>query len=156
MKSYEYVIGYFLSSLPIVVIQIVLFILLAIILGLSISVNLLLALLVGIAVSLLFIAFGILLGSLVGDKSAPGIASVIVQLVAFTSGMWFSADMVGGFFGTLCNLLPFKYCVDILKGIINNYYDNLLLAVIVFLAYLLVITLLSVIFFTKSLKSDKK
>ena len=156
MKSYEYVLGYFLSSMPIVVIQIVLFILLAIILGLNFSVNLLLALLVGVVVSLLFIAFGILLGSLVGDKSAPGVASVIVQLVAFTSGMWFSSDMVGGFFATLCNALPFKYCVDILKGIINGIYDNFLIAFIVFFAYLIVVTLLSVIFFNKSLKSDKK
>lgn len=156
MRSYEYILGYFLSSLPLVVIQLVLFILLAVILGLSFSINLVYALLLGIVISLLFIAFGILLGTLVNDKSAPGISSIIVQLVAFTSGMWFPADMVGKGFNIICNILPFKSCVDILKGTINSVYDNFLLSIFIFLAYLFIIILLSIIFFTKSLKSDKK
>lgn len=156
MKSYDYVLGYFLSSLPLVVMQLVLFILLAVILGLSFSINLIYCLLLGVIISLLFIAFGILLGTLVNDKAAPGVSSIIVQLVAFTSGMWFTTDMIGGFFGKLCEILPFKSCVDILKGVINENYDNFINHVIIFTIYLVITTILSVIIFNKSLKSDKK
>ncbi len=156
MKSHEYILGYFLSSLPLVIIQLILFILLAVILGLNFSINLVLAMLLGIVVSLLFIAFGILLGTLVNDKAAPGVASIIVQLVAFTSGMWFSSDMVGGFFDILCEILPFKHCVDMLKGVINSVYDGFLNSIIIFIGYLLIISILSIVFFTKSIKTDNK
>lgn len=156
MKSHEFVLGYFISCLPLVLMQIVLFIILAVILGLTFSINLIYSLLLGVIISLLFIAFGILLGSLVSDKSAPGISSIIVQLVAFTSGMYFSADMIGGFFATLCEILPFKACVGCLKNVINGNYDNFLISIIIFGVYLIIITILSVIFFNKSLKSDKK
>ena len=156
MKSYEYVLGYFISSLPLVAMQLVLFILFAVILGLTFSINLIYCLLIGIIISLLFIAFGILLGSLVSDKAAPGVSSIIVQLVAFTSGMWFTTDMIGGFFSVMCEVLPFKSCVDLLKCVINGSYDNFAKSIIVFAVYLVIITILSVIIFNRSLKSDKK
>ena len=156
MKSYEYILGYFLSSLPIVIIQQVLFVLLSLLLGLTISVNLIYTVLIGIVISLLYVAFGILLGSLVSDKAAPGISSVIVQLVAFTSGMYFSSDLIGGFFEVICNILPFKSSVDLLKGVLNGNYENALLSIVVFTVYLLIASILAVIFFKKSLKSDKK
>ncbi|MBO5888829.1 MAG: ABC transporter permease, partial [Clostridia bacterium] len=155
MKSYEYIFGYFLSSLPLVIIQEVLFILLACILGLSISANLIFAILLGVIISLLYISFGILLGTLVSDKAAPGISSIIVQLVAFTSGMYFSSELIGGFFNTVCNILPFKPSVDILKSTINGSFDNLLYSFIIFTIYLIVAIILAIIFFKKSLKSDK-
>ena len=156
MKSYEYIFGYFLSSLPLVIIQEVLFILLALVLGLNLSVNLIFAIFLGVIISLLYIAFGILLGTLVSDKAAPGISSVIVQLVAFTSGMYFSSDLIGGFFNTICNILPFKHSVDILKSIINGSFENITFSLIVFALYLIVAVILAIIFFKQSLKSDKK
>ncbi|MBO5850795.1 MAG: hypothetical protein J6R29_00500, partial [Clostridia bacterium] len=86
----------------------------------------------------------------------PGISSIIVQLVAFTSGMWFTTDMIGGFFSVMCEVLPFKSCVDLLKCVINGSYDNFARSSIVFAVYLVIITILSVIIFNRSLKSDKK
>ncbi len=156
MKSYEYILGYFLSSLPIVFIQQVLFLILSSLLGLTISVNLIYTLLLGIIISLLYIAFGILLGSLVSDKATPGISSIIVQLVAFTSGMYFSSDLIGGFFEVICNILPFKSSVDLLKGVLNGNNENALVSIVVFTVYLIITSILAVIFFKKSLKSDKK
>lgn len=156
MKSYEYILGYFLSSLPIVFIQQVLFLILSSLLGLTISVNLIYTLLLGIIISLLYIALGILLGSLVNDKATPGVSSIIVQLVAFTSGMYFSSELIGGFFEFICNILPFKSSVDLLKGVLNGNNENALVSIVVFTIYLIITSILAVIFFKKSLKSDKK
>ncbi|MBO5927051.1 MAG: ABC transporter permease [Clostridia bacterium] len=156
MKSYEYILGYFLALLPLVIIQELLFILTAVILGLTISLNFLYAILLGIGISLLYIALGILLGSIVSDKAAPSVSSVIVQLVAFTSGMYFSSDLIGGFFKVLCNVMPFKASVDLLKNVLNGNNSNILLCLSIFLAYLIISIIFAVIFFKKSLKSDKK
>ncbi len=156
MKSYEYIISYFLSTLPLILIQLISFFALALILGLEFSVNIILAILVAVLISLLYIAFGILLGSLVSDKSASGLSSVIVQLVAFTSGMWFSSDLIGKFFNGVCNVLPFKASVDIIKSVISGDNTNILLSTIVYLLYFIVVIILSIIFFKRTLTSDKK
>ncbi len=156
MKGYEYFLGYVLSTLPLILIQMVAFIILAVILGLELSLSLLLALLIGIIISLLYISFGILLGSIASDKSAPGISSVIIQLVAFTSGMYFPSELVGEFFNGICNALPFKASVDLLKSVITNDYSNLLLPIITFTVYLAVTTALSIILFRKTLTADNK
>ena len=94
MKSREYILGYILSLLPIIGIQSVLFFIGAIILGLSFTINIKFAILVSLFISVFFISLGILLGSLVSERATGGIGSIIVQLVCFTSGMYFSKDLI--------------------------------------------------------------
>ena len=156
MTPTEYVLGYFLSSIPLAVIQVILFYLLAIPLGLSFSVGILYSIIASLFVSLLYIALGILIGSFASDKASSGISSVVVQLVAFTSGMYFSSDMLGKTFNFICDVLPFKASVEIIKGLLNLNLENMLLYSVIFLAYLIVITVVSVVIFNRSLKGDKK
>ena len=67
----------------------------AMLLGLNFSINIIYTILVSIPISLLFISLGILIGTITTEKSSSGVSSIVVQLVAFTSGMYFSTDMVG-------------------------------------------------------------
>lgn len=156
MKSYHYILGYYFSLLPLALLQMVLFFLLAIPLGLSFSINVILCILVGLVLSTLFIFLGILIGSITTQKSSSGISSVVVQLVAFTSGMYFSSDMIGGFFGFLCDVLPFKPCLELLKGVLLNHTANLLIPLIILLIYLALVIVCTIILFKKSLYSSKK
>ena len=94
MKPIEYILGYMLSIIPIIIIQNVLFFILAIVLGLSFSINIIWAMLVSMIISILFIAIGIIIGSLVSEKASSGISSIIVQLVCFTSGMYFPRESI--------------------------------------------------------------
>ena len=110
MKSREYILGYILSLLPIIGIQSVLFFIGAIILGLSFTINIIFAILVSLFISVFFISLGILLGSLVSERATGGIGSIIVQLVCFTSGMYFSKDLIGKGFSLVCEILPFESC----------------------------------------------
>ena len=111
MKPIEYVLGYTLAVLPIVILQNILFFIVAIFLGLNFNMNVIYTILVSIPISILFIALGILIGCVTTEKSASGVSSIVVQLVAFTSGMYFSTEMVGDFFAKICNILPFfKMC----------------------------------------------
>ena len=94
MKSIEYILGYMISIIPIIIMQNILFFILAIILGLSFTLNIIWAVLVSIIISILFITIGIIIGSLFSEKASSGISSIIVQLVCFTSGMYFPREAI--------------------------------------------------------------
>ncbi len=157
MKSSDYILGYILSLIPIIVIQDVLFFVVACLLGLNISINILFTILISMVISIMFITFGILIGSLVSEKASGGVGSIVVQLVCFTSGMYFSKDLVGAFFAKVCELLPFESALNIIKGILNNNYSIISIRnIIVFAIYTVVILILSIIVFKKKMISDNK
>ena len=105
MRPIEYVLGYILAVLPIIILQNILFFVVAICLGLHFNMQVIYTILASIPLSVLFISLGILIGSFTTEKSASGVSSIVVQLVAFTSGMYFSVDMIGKFFAFICNFL---------------------------------------------------
>ncbi len=157
MKPMEYILGYIFSVIPIILVQNVLFFILAIILGLSFSVNIIWAIFASIIISVLFIATGIIIGSISSEKSASGISSIIVQLVCFTSGMYFEKEILGEVFGVICEYLPFESSLSILKGIMNNNLESIKVRnVIVFIVYTISVFVISVIIFKKKMISDNR
>ena len=157
MKPIEYILGYMLSIIPIIIIQNTLFFILAIILGLSFSINIIWAILISIVIAILFIAIGIIIGSLFSEKASSGISSIIVQLVCFTSGMYFPRELLGDVFSKICEFLPFESCVTIIKGIMNNNLEIISARnIVVFFAYTIAILVISVIVFKKKMISDNK
>ena len=157
MKPREYILGYTLSILPIILIQNTLFFVLAIVLGLDFNINIIFTILVSIVIALLFIAIGIIIGSISSEKASSGISSIIVQLVCFTSGMYFPKEMLGKVFGKICEHLPFESCLTILKGIMNNRLQDIRLRnVAVFVIYTVAVFVISVIVFKRKMISDNK
>ena len=157
MKPSDYILGYILSLLPIVLIQNVLFFLVAVIMGLEFSVSIILTILVSMVISIFFISLGILIGSLVSEKGTGGLGSIVVQLVCFTSGMYFPKDLVGASFEIICEILPCEACLNIIQGTLHNDFSNLTPAdIVVFLIYFIAIILLSIIVFKKRMISDNK
>lgn len=157
MKGIEYILGYMLSIIPLIIIQNVLFFILAIILGLNFSINIIWAILVSIVVAVLFIAIGIIIGSIFTEKASSGISSIIVQLVCFTSGMYFPRELLGETFAKICEYLPFESCVTIIKGIMNNNLESISTRnIAVFGIYTIVILVISVMIFKKKMVSDNK
>ena len=157
MKPAEYILGYMLSIIPIILIQNILFFILAVILGLGFSVNIIRAILVSIIIAILFIATGIIIGSISSEKASSGISSIIVQLVCFTSGMYFPKEVLGDVFGKVCEYLPFESCLTILKGIMNNSSESIgARNIIVFVVYTIAVLVISVMVFKKKMISDNK
>ena len=154
MVSSEYIFGYMLSVLPVVVIQNILFFILAIILGLSFTINIIWTILISLLVSVFFIFLGILLGSLTTVKGSSGISSVIIQLVCFTSGMYFDSSMVGKGFATVCEYLPFKPALNIIQGTLNNFSIDFK-SIIIFIIYTVIVLITAIIIFNKKMISDK-
>ena len=157
MKPMDYIFGYIISITPIIIIQNILFFILAIILELNFSINIIWAALISIVIAVLFIAIGILIGSIFSEKASSGISSIVVQLVCFTSGMYFSKDMLGDVFSKVCDYLPFDSCVTIIKGVMNNKLDLISIRnIVVLIVYLLVTLVVSIIVFRKKMISDNK
>ena len=157
MKSSDYILGYILSLLPIVFIQNVLFFLAAIVMGLKFSLSIITTIFVSIVISVFFIALGILIGSLVSEKGTGGLGSIIVQLVCFTSGMYFPIDSIGGVFAVICKALPFEACLNILQSTLHYDYSNLSFTnIIIFAIYFILTIIISVIVFKKRMISDNK
>ncbi|MDO5556296.1 MAG: ABC transporter permease [Clostridia bacterium] len=156
MKPRQYILGYTLAILPIVLIQNILFFVVAIFLGLSFNINVIFTILISFIISILFINLGIFIGCVTNEKSSAGVSSVIVQLVAFTSGMYFETEMVGAFFGRICDILPFSHCLQIVKWVLNRNSDNIYASVIIVLAYMIFTILLASVLFKKKLESNNK
>lgn len=157
MKASDFILGYIISLLPIIVVQDILFFIVAMLLGLSFTINIIYTILISIIVSIFFISIGILIGSLVSEKASGGVGSIIVQLVCFTSGMYFSKELVGNFFSTLCDYLPFESSLNIIKGVLNNNLEIISLRnMIVFITYLLLALVISIIVFKRKMISDNK
>lgn len=157
MKPIEYILGYMLSIIPLILIQNVLFFILAIALGLSFSINIIWAILISIVVAILFIAIGIILGSLFSEKASSGISSIVVQLVCFTSGMYFPRELLGDVFSRICEYLPFESCVTIIKGVMNANLESITMRnIIVFSIYTILALIISILIFKEKMISDNK
>lgn len=156
MRPIEYIIGYIMSLIPIVVMQSTLIFILAVILGLDLSINIIFAILVSIPISILFIGLGILIGSLFSEKASSGISSIVIQLVCFTSGMYFDKNLLGSTFSKICDALPFESSLIIIKGILNDINMISTKNIILFVIYLLVILLFSSFSFKRKMISDDK
>ena len=157
MKSSDFILGYIISLIPIIIVQDVLFFVVACLLGLTLSVNIIFTILISILISILFIALGILIGSLVSERGTGGLGSIIVQLVCFTSGMYFPKESIGKAFEVICEILPFESCLNIIKGVLNNQLDIISLQnIIVFVLYTIVTLALAILIFKKKMVSDDK
>lgn len=157
MEPIEYILGYMLSIIPLILIQNVLFFILAIALGLSFSINIIWAILISIVVAILFIAIGIILGSLFSEKASSGISSIVVQLVCFTSGMYFPRELLGDVFSRICEYLPFESCVTIIKGVMNANLESITIRnIIVFSIYTILALIISILIFKEKMIIDNK
>lgn len=155
MKSSDYILGYMLSLVPLIIIQNVLFFTLAIILGLEFNINIIFTVLVSIVVGIFYIAVGVLIGSCFNEKSAPPISSVIIQLICFTSGMYFPKEAMGKVFIVICKVLPFESSLNIVKGVMNNTSIGLR-SIITFGIYTIVVVIIASLVFNKKMVSDNK
>ena len=113
----DFILGYTLPMVPIAVAQTVVCYIAALCLGLPISVNILYAILFNLPATLLFIALGLLFGSILTDKQVGGICgSLLTNLSAWLSGIWFDLDLVGKVFRKIADLLPFSHAVEISRS----------------------------------------
>ena len=152
LKAFEYILGYIIPLLIMALIQIIILYTIGFMIGLSFTINVLISIPFLLLIALLFIGIGLLLGSLLKDQQVGPVSSILIQIVAFLRGMWFSLDLVGGLFKQIGYALPFAHGVDMIRLILQGHYIEMLYALLIVSLYTLVSIILSIIFFKKNMK----
>lgn len=68
---------------------------------------------------LMAVSFGVLFGSLLSPKGAPGAASVLISASGFLSGAWMPLEQMGTF-GRVCRALPYYPAVRVGRAVLNG------------------------------------
>jgi ABC-2 type transport system permease protein len=124
LRAKDFILGYMLPILPIVIGQSVICYLCAVPLGLTISVRIGYAILGILPIAVFNIALGLLCGSIFGAKQVGGICgALLTNLSARLSGVWFDIKLVGGVFEKIANALPFLHAVEMEKALLSGHYE---------------------------------
>lgn len=116
MKSIDFVAGYTLPILVIAILQSIITFGAALIVTLFTKEtlqpeNLLFCLLPLLPAALLFLGLGMLFGTILGVKAAPGVCSILISVVCMLGGIWMDIDALGGGLMKLAHILPFYQAV---------------------------------------------
>ncbi len=161
MKAVDFIGGYTLPLIIISVLQIIISFVASIIIG-SITeytfemINVLLCILVLLPSALLFIAFGLFFGTLLNDKTAPGICSIIISAASILGGIWMDVDTIGGTFKTVCHVLPFYQGVSAARMAMQGNYADISKPLLIIFLYALAIYMISALLFKRKMQSDLK
>ncbi len=156
LKSYNYILGYSLPLLPLAVVQCVICTLVAFALDLVLSWNILILFLVLLPIQIMSVGLGILLGTILTDKQCAPICSILVNVCAILSGMWFDLDAVGGAVKFIAYLLPYAHAFKAGTCVLNGNFDGIWINVLVTTAYMILFYVLAIVLFRKKMKSDNK
>ena len=156
-RSHEFILGYAFALLPITLVQSVLFFLVGGIIDPSIfGIGMVWGVLMSLVTSLFFIAMGILFGSLCGEKSIGGVASIIIICQSLLSGMWFPTEGLGSGLLTVMNCLPFKNATMLVQNVLNGINDpfaDFWLPLLIVLVYALAAFAAAILVFKSKMKA---
>ena len=169
MKAHQFVLGYVIVGFIIGFAQTIVCVITAFVISLITHTtfvtfaNIILLIISQLPILILNIFLGILFGTLLSDKSAPGICSIFISLAGILGGCWMPIETMGSF-ETFCRILPFYpsiYIGRIITGAtqsLNTPYTFNTIAVVglvTIFAYSTISVVLTCIMFKKNMVSDK-
>ena len=119
LTGLDFMAGYMLPMLPIVLGQSAICYLCAAFLGLPVNINILYAIVGILPMAIFNISLGLLCGSIFGVKQVGGICgALLTNLSAWLSGVWFDLSLIGGVFEAIAKWLPFSHAVEMEKALL--------------------------------------
>lgn len=153
MTPTDFILGYTLPIIPIAIVQSIVCYIAAIIIGLDITVNIVYSVVFIIPVSILYIALGLLCGSIFNDKQVGGICgALLTNLSAWSSGIWFDLELVGGGFKNICYCLPFVHAVELQRSVLNGNITDIFPHICWVIGYAILLFIVAVFVFLRQMK----
>ena len=153
LTASDFILGYTLPLIPMAVVQCAICYIVSIPLGLEISVDIVYATISIIPVTILFIAIGLLCGSVLNDKQVGGVCgALLTNLSAWLSGIWFDVSLLGNWFETFCNMLPFIHAVEMERAIIAGCFEGIFPHIWWVLGYAIITLLIAIHLFMRQMK----
>lgn len=177
LKSYQFIIGYFIPFFFIGIVQTLICLGMGYIFGAIDGIvfatfpNALLFIVSMLPIMITSISLGMLFGTIMNDKSAPAISSIFVSACGILGGAWMPLETMGDF-ETFAKFLPFypstslgriileaprlSYDANGVANVINYTFNNDgVLYIVNVLLYMVVIVTLSLVVFKKKMSSDR-
>lgn len=156
IKAYEFILGYTLPLIPMALVQSTVCYIVALFFGLELSINILLAIVVNIPIALVFIALGLLCGTLLNEKAVGGICgALLTNLSAWFSNIWFDTALVGGWFESLANALPFAHAVNAARYALAGEFESIFPDLWWVIGYALILLAVAIVIFMVKMKRNK-
>ncbi len=152
MKAKDFILGYVIASLPIVLAQTVAVYALSFVFGLDFSWDILLGILLSLPSAFMYISLGLLFGCCFNDKAVSGMSSLVLNVAALLSGMWFDLSMIGTGFSNAMHILPFANAVDVINFATAGLWSKVWLPFAITTIWATVLFALAVITFGKKSK----
>lgn len=161
MTPTDYILGYTLPVCLLALVQMILCFSVSFIIGVctgyTFSVGaILLSILALLPSVFLFAGIGFLFGSLVNEKAAPGLCSIIITITGMIGGIWMDIDGMGGVIKKVAEVLPFYHGVSLAKLPFRESAEGALIHLVWTLGCGLLVYVLSVIVFRNKMKKDVK
>ncbi len=161
MKPADYMIGYTLPVCILALVQMSICFAAAFVIGLctgyTFSIGaILLSVLALIPSIFLFTGLGILFGSAVNEKAAPGLCSIIITATGMIGGIWMDIDGLGGVIQKVANGLPFYHGVSLAKLPFREKPEGILVHLIWTVSCAAVVYVLAALIFRNKMKKDVK
>ena len=102
----------------------------------------------------LFTGLGILFGSAVNEKAAPGLCSIIITATGMIGGIWMDIDGLGGVIQKVANALPFYHGVTLAKSPFRENPKDTLVHLTWTIVCAVVVYILAAIIFRNKMKKD--
>ena len=142
--------------LPMAIVQVLICSLAAMVMGLKPTIHILAIPLGLLPTACLYIALGLLLGSLLSEKAVGGICGALMtNLAGWLSGTWFSVEMIGGVFESICRILPFYPSALAAQQLLKGDYAEALPNVGIVTLWAIVAAIAAILVFNLKLKSDQ-
>ncbi len=170
MKSHNYIIGYFVPFLIIGIVQSIICIILGYIFGATSGTGFisfgrsLLLIIEMLPIMIINIFIGMILATLLNEKSAPAVTSIFISLSGIIGGAWMPLEAMGDF-EKVASCLPFYPAVYLGRVVtkathvipantIYTFSDRGLMFLLILFGYLILFGVLTIVFFNKRLKND--
>jgi ABC-2 type transport system permease protein len=119
-KSWDFIMGYSLPFIPVLIISTFIYLGVGIALGLTVVGNLGHAFLVFFLIGLCGIGIGMIVGSLVKSESQAGVSWIFIVPIAMISGTMFTVEYMPSSLRSVAGALPFIHAVDASRAVING------------------------------------
>lgn len=148
LRPSDFIFAYALPFIPLGALQVVICFSAAAISGFPINGYAALAVLVLLPIAVLCIGIGMMLGSLLNEKQAPAIASMVMIVIGLTGGLYVPLDVVGGVIKDISYALPFAHAVNAALAVINGAgFGDIAIDLVWVIAYSIAFFVLGVLFF---------
>lgn len=152
LKPKNYILGYMIPLFLLAIIQSIVLYIVGFIMGLNFNIHIFSSFFFLLLISTLFISIGLILGSLLKDQQVAPISSLLVQIVAFLSGMWFNLDLIGGIYEKIGYILPFSHSVDLVRHVLLGEYNKIFINLLFLVLYTTLFLIISIYTFKIRMK----